>query len=263
MLAIVGLLTEQQQQGVVALLGGVPLTGLGSNSNSNAGTDATAHTSAVASAGVADKSSTTTDSSSNAALGMVQGSSCSSINSTALTSNPSSGATITATITATNVIAALDGNSSSTTSAGVTTTTDTTNATGISQSSSSSSSSSMAASLLIEEPSSLAQQRQALGVSLEELAMVMLKLCAQDQPDYQEDRYVSILNNLVAAFDHRQLPSITRAQQSRRQSWSNGVPPRLQKAWHEGELRDTYLTWVQNTLLKIINGVLSEAGARV
>jgi hypothetical protein len=115
----------------------------------------------------------------------------------------------------------------------------------------------MAGALLIEEPTSLVQQRQALGISLEELAMVMLQLYAQDQPYHKEDRYISILHALVTAFDYRQLPSITRAQQSKPGSWSEGVPPELQKAWHEGPLRDTYLTWVQSTLLKIINEVLS------
>jgi hypothetical protein len=207
MLALVGLLTKRQKQGVVALLGGVPCEPGSSSINTSP-----------------TRSSITRE----------PGTSSSSTMTTTIATTSSASSTTMTTL-------------SSVSGEGV----------------------NVGSSLLTAEPACLSQLRQEHGISLAELALAMLWLNPLNDPnDYSSSPPItSLLNHLQLALGSDQLPLITHAQRAvpalkgpitGLTGEEVGLRPVVCELWETTSLQDIYMSWVQESLLGIIDEVLSQ-----
>jgi hypothetical protein len=122
-------------------------------------------------------------------------------------------------------------------------------------------------SLLIPEPASLSAIRQQHNLSLSQLAVFMLWTQRSQLPDPPQQIKL-ITRHLLLAYGAQRLPSIARIQDylmvqdldDRNPLEYLGVPMASIDCWQQPSFKDTYLGWMQATLLKIIQEVLSQHG---
>jgi hypothetical protein len=120
-------------------------------------------------------------------------------------------------------------------------------------------------SLLLPEPTLVSALRQQHGVSLAQLAVFVL--WTQRKRLHEPDQQIrSITDHLLWAFGAEQLPSIALIKDylcvqdlgDRTPFEYLGIPVAAVELWQQPSFKDTYLSWMQATLLKIINEVLSK-----
>jgi hypothetical protein len=124
---------------------------------------------------------------------------------------------------------------------------------------------SVRSALLLPEPASIAQPRQNHGISLADLSSALLWVEHQRLSD-PERQLRSITKHLLLAFGADQLPSIARIMgylwvqdlDDRTPFEVLGIPVAAIELWQQPSFRDTYLSWMQATLLKVIGDVLSQ-----
>jgi hypothetical protein len=128
-----------------------------------------------------------------------------------------------------------------------------THAAGIAEGGSASSSSS---SLILPEPPSIAAARQQDSISLADLSMSLVwALC---QPSVKGMCGATIAMHLSSAFESEQLPFVIRITQL----WKEGKKPDRGLDKFYPSLAHDYLAWVQQSLLVIINEVVSRPQVR-
>jgi hypothetical protein len=118
------------------------------------------------------------------------------------------------------------------------------------------------------EPFSLAALRQEGGISLAELSVAFLDEVVH-QPPGHTNQFASIIVHLLLIFGAQQLPAIQQAFAAVADSPADkqqgsaylGQGQRLREVvsqkWEQGPLRVAYLEWVQASLLRVIEDVLS------
>jgi hypothetical protein len=192
MLASVGLVTDEQKQGVVALLGGVPICSSGSTKQHVAGIAKEAlHTDGTSHSTCKDSSDSTT---------------------AAAASSSSTG-------------------------------------------------------LLLQEPASLVELRRQHDIRLAQLGVAMLWYDERLVMKSTMSASVSeVAEQLLSTINPAQLPSIAHVSSTLSAAEEDALVPDkevglsrgISDLWYTGDLADIYLSWVQETLLKIIDDVLAK-----
>jgi hypothetical protein len=122
-------------------------------------------------------------------------------------------------------------------------------------------------SLLIPEPASVAATRKQHNTSLSHLAVVTLWTQWGYLPDPRE-QIKSITALLLSSFGAEQLPAMARIQEYLMAQHADdtssfeyfGIPMAATGCYLQPSFKDTYLGWMQATLLKIISEVLTQHG---
>jgi hypothetical protein len=120
--------------------------------------------------------------------------------------------------------------------------------------------------LLIQEPASLLHLREQHNIGLSELAVPLVWFDhSQRQDDTDWMPALELTKDLLSVFSPTQLPAIAHLNSTLSAAGSEAsIEPEqvalregMWELWEDSPLADIYLSWVQATLLKIIDNVLS------